>query len=355
VLTSLIALLLALALFTLSAIVVYAPDVVGLAPNLNVTQTQIAFQATENALEDASQALEATGIALEATLQGIAQGAFDNESTRAALINQAAVLEQNATQAALDIAATRTSIAQANAQQATQSAIDFQGTQTALDRAATQVEIEYQGTQAAISQNATAVALGFATPSGPSLTQPPSLIFDETFGQAVQAGGLWRFGGAADWTIGEDDQLTATRAGSWLLTEQADFSAYVVETRFDPVAGLAGQYYVLLSVTDQDGIALQVIYDGQQATAVGLYRVTTTQIETGSGLLGAQITPIQAVQIDIAAAETIDARAEVTPGRIVIFINGQAVIDAAIEPPLSAGAVGVQFPAATTLRRIALG
>lgn len=128
----------------------------------NTDGTAQAYAQTANALELQRTTLaqtrdanltEAGRISAAATQQ-----ALNALGTQAALDNDAALLQQTATQSARYIAATSTAQSVSNVQQMTQSAMNYQATQAQLQRNATQVELDYRATQNAIYDNATAIS-----------------------------------------------------------------------------------------------------------------------------------------------------------------------------------------------------
>lgn len=349
----LLLLLLSLVLIAGLTIILYRPGVIGLGYTYDLTQTQVSFQRT-------AEALNVTAQALDSTIVANAQQAFDNASTRAALNNGIALLQQDSTQAALDIEATQTAIMLSNAQQATQSALEFESTRAAFDRAATQVELNYQGTQAALIQNATAAALGFATLSSgdPSRTEAPPQppILDERFTAGLSSG-LWDFGPVTDWGLGTDNALVAGRSGAYLLTQRADLAQYVLDVDV-LLPDAAAITYLLLNIPagmdTPGGLAVQIVFDGARVTAAGLYRVTRTQVTGPDFLANVQLEAIAAVQVDVSPARDIRLQVEVRGGRVVVLANGRGLLDITLDAVPAPGALGISVTQSTTVRRISV-
>jgi hypothetical protein len=310
------------------------------------------LEPTETAIAESLATLDAAAQSFDELVRDITEEVDRNATTRAELEGRETALGE-LSGAATEISATQTHLASNAERQATQAANDFQGTQVALDSTAAQAQLDFQNTQAALNQNATAIALGFATPSSPSLLDSTTSLFDEVFADGLSSSSTWRFDDASDWEITDGGGLTAARNGSWLLTEQDDFLAYVVEASIEPVAASEGQYYLLLNLNEDSGAALQIIYDGERASAVGVYEASAPLIEPNMGLIGAELTAIHAEQIDLAASEAVFIRAEVSPERILVFINNDPALDAAFESPLGGGAIGVQLTEGAILRQIA--
>lgn len=347
----LLLLLLSLVLIAGLTIILYRPGVIGLGYTYDLTQTQVGFQRTAEALNVTAQALDSTFVAN-------AQQAFDNASTRAALNNGIALLQQESTQAALDIEATQTAIMLSNAQQATQSALEFESTRAAFDRAATQVELNYQGTQAALIQNATAAALGFATLSSgdPSRTEapPPPPILDERFTAGLSSG-LWDFGAVTDWGLGADNALLAGRSGAYLLTQRADLAQYVLDVDV-LLPDAAAITYLLLNIPagmdTPGGLAAQIVFDGARVTAAGLYRVTRAQATGPDFLANIQLEALAAVQVDVPPARDVRLQVEVRGGRVVVLANGRGLLDIPLDALPAPGALGISVTRGTSVRRI---
>jgi hypothetical protein len=342
---ALLLILLALSLATSVGVILYRPDLAGLAPNLDMTALSMQLDRTR-------AALAVTADTVERTAQANLAAQRDNESTREAFQEQQAEFEEAATQAALDQLATETAVAVLNARRATQAALEFEETQAAFDQQATRVELEYQGTRAALSRDATAVALGFATdppdmeeipPMPPTPARQPLLT--DGFADGV-IGGLWRSSAAADWGLDPDGVLVARRSGAWLLTELDLLADYALEVELLPVTGedSAADYLILLNADGEpitpDRLALRLSYDGARLTAVGLFRLTT-----------GGMSPLQAVQVDI-PADTLSIRVGLGEEQVSVTVTGRLVLDARLETAPPPGSVGLQVPAGTRIRQV---
>ncbi|MFW5692041.1 MAG: hypothetical protein ACOCX3_01685 [Chloroflexota bacterium] len=347
----LVVLLLSLTLATGLTVVLYRPELIGLATGSSLTGTAAGFQAT--------------GVALENTARALGVSAFEAENTLAALENRLTLIDQRETQSALDVRATNTVIAAENARQATQAALDFQGTQVAFNAQATRVELDYRGTQAALSRDATAAALGFATnaPAGqtdPTQTPAPTAtgrpLIEDGFATGI-SGGLWRLGAPADWGLENTGIIEARRSGAWLLTQIDDLTDYRLEIDLGPVTGpqAAADYYVVINLpATAEGLALRLTYSGSRITAAGLYRFRVDQLLDDDGLLGEQLQPIQAVQVQAEPQTTLELVVTVTGTQFTATANGAQLLSLTLDAPLDPGAVGLQVPDDTDVRRIAV-
>ncbi len=146
-----------------AAYIFFGPDLF-LLPNYAATKDaleQTALFNQQRALDNQNTqaALDIQAAMLDQTALFNQQRALDNQRTRAALNSQAVLLDQTATQSERGIVATQTAQAFSNEQQQTQSAQDYIETQAALDRQATEVYLDYMATQSALDQQATAMAL----------------------------------------------------------------------------------------------------------------------------------------------------------------------------------------------------
>ena len=333
-------LLLAVTLGGVTTIILYEPELFGMGLTGDLTVTHAALS---NRVQD-----------VELSAQAISQLEFEVHSTQAALDNRQLLIDQRETQSALDIQATQTGVAIANAQQATRAALDFQGTQIAFNRQATQVELDYQGTQAALSRDATAVALGFATEApNAQLTATPSPtytavpFFTDGFAQGID-GGLWRFGDAADWRV-TDGELLALRTGSWLLTQVNDLSDYTLQVDLTTLTSPADYFIILNSI---EGLAIRLTHNGERLTGAGLYRFTLDQLLNESGLIGRTITPLQASQVTIDPSVDLNIQVMLNGRNVTAIVNGSTVIEATLAGDPLSGAAGVQLPVNARLRRI---
>lgn len=356
-----------------AALILYRPDLLDLEARGNIAQTQavfeqtaIALEGTADAVQTAADGLNVTANNLELTAQFNSGQSFDNDSTQVALDNAAIQLEQASTQAALDVQATETSVAIANAQQATEAAVAFQNTQVAFDRAATQAELAYQGTQAALNRDATAVALGFATEAAPAedilpSLPPPTITAQPLFTDGFESGlndTRWTFSAVQDWTITADATLQSERSSAWLLTQNNDFTAYTMEVELIPLTGpnLAADYHLLLNVqgindAGPDGVALRISYDGDRVTAVGLHNVELEEIYLENGLLNRPLPALISQQVNAPATATILVTVEVNAGQVRVWIDRNNLIDTPLELPPS-GALGVQVPVGAAISRV---
>jgi len=356
-------LVLSLTLVTTVVVLVYQPEIIGLQQEADLTRTAVGYVATQDSLVGTADALGQTQIAVNMTAQANIVGEFSNQSTRAALNNESALLSGRETQSARDFAATQNAIAQENARQGTQAALDFSGTQSAFERQATQVELDYQGTQAALNQNATAVALGFSTapPSAQDIidsTPSPPPLFNEGFSNGLSAG-LWNASSPTDWGLSADGlSLVALTTPAWLLTQNANFATYRADFRLSAVTPPTPSfYYVLLNLpasTDTNGVVLELFHDGAQVTAVSAFRVNRTQINAEESLSSQNLTAMQGLQTMIPAENELYIQVDVSASRLTVFINQMNALSIGLEAPLPAGALGVYLPQGAGVSNIAI-
>lgn len=363
IMLALLTILLALGLATTTSIIIYWPDTVGLAPNLDVT-------ATGRSLDQTAAALVALAGEIDATAQANIAAAFDNEGTLAALENRQSALEGVETQSALDREATVTAAAITSAQQSTQAAINFEGTQVAFNRIATQVELDYQGTQAALARDATAAVLAFATstPAPDSIlsqTPPATITAEPLFVDGFTTGvdtSLWEISAPGDWSLDQAGNLAAARSGAWMLTQADDLDGYRIETSLLPLRGSANaaDYYVLLNTPaesdsdDRGGLTLRLSYNGQRLTAAGIYRFTRRQMTEDTGLLNRGLSAVEAVQIQTDTSDRLDIRVEMRVARVVVVVNDELLLDTTLDTAPLPGAVGLQLPAGARVLRVAV-
>lgn len=345
---TILALILAVTLIGVTTVILYDPDLIGLAEKEDLALTEISFMNTASALVLTSDSLNATGVSN-------AQRALDIDSTMSSF-NIAN------TQSARDTQATQTSVANSNAQQATQSAIEFQATQAEFERAATQSELNYQSTQAFLNQNATAVALGFATApannSGNSnsaqttLATPPP--FSEGFTQELDSG-LWTLSAPTDWRLADRGDMIAQRNGAWLLTQRTDLRDYALDITFQPPVVAESYQHILLNMSEAGGgITLELYFVGNRLSAVSIYQINYAQINASQFLTAQERTLIQGVVTDTPIGETVNVQVDVRNGRFGIFIDERAIMDIILDVPLSTGAVGVYVTQNSRVEHVAI-
>lgn len=343
-----LALILAVTLVGVTGVILYDPELIGLAEKEDLALTEISFMNTASALELTGDALNATGV-------HNAQRALDVDSTLSAF-NIAG------TQSARDAQATQTTVANSNAQQATQSAIEFQATQAEFERVATQSELNYQSTQAFLNQNATAVALGFATAPASNtgnndsaqstLATPPP--FDEGFTQELDSG-LWTLSAPTDWRLADRGDMIAQRNGAWLLSQRTDLRHYALDVTFQPPVVAESYQHILMNMSEAGGgIDLELYFVGNRLSAVSIYQITYGQISASEFLTAQQRTLVQGVVTDTPIGETVNVQIDVRDGHVGVFIDERAIMDIALNVPLPAGAVGVYLTQNSRLEHVAI-
>ncbi|TVR24513.1 MAG: hypothetical protein EA396_00875 [Anaerolineaceae bacterium] len=328
----------------IALLVLVQSGVIGITTPANATQTAAAFGATVDAINQ-------TAIAL-------GDREFQIENTSAALDAQNFLIDQRETESARNFSATETRSAVVNAQQATAAALDFQGTQIAFAQEATRIELNYRGTQAALNQNATAAALGFATQAqpapeddiSPTPTDDRRPLFAENFAGGI-SGATWRPGSADDWLLG-DGAISARRDGAWLLTQVNTLTDYTLQLDMRPVADTGADYFVAVNAPMAgDGFVLRLTYNGTRISAAGLYEVNTASWLAGDSQLGRALTAVQLPDSPPTAFFPLVVTVRGTTFTATLD-DDFTLLNATLDAPLSAGAVGVRVPQGTTLSRV---
>lgn len=330
----------------IALLVMVQSGVIGITTPINATQTAAAFGATVDAINQTA----------------IAQGdrEFDIENTSAALDAQSLLIDQRETQSAQNFSATETRAAVVNAQQATAAALDFQGTQIAFAQEATRVELNYRGTQAALNQNATAAALGFATQAqpapedavSPTPTDDRRPLFAENFTEGI-SGATWRPDMPDAWLMA-DGAIIARRDGAWLLTQISTLTDYTLDIDMRPTPDTGADYFIAVNVpvaTAGDGLVLRLTYNGTRITAAGLYEVDAASWLVGNSGLGRAIIAVQLPDSPPVATFPLVVTVRGTTFTATLG-DDFTLLEATLDAPLPAGAVGVRVPQGTTLSRV---
>ena len=335
---------LTLGLGTGTAILVARPDIYGLEFRGNLTLTAGAISQTESALQS--------------TAQANAQVSRDNFATSTALSGQIGNVVAQQTGIAQDQLNTQTAVAIQNEQNATQAALNFQNTQVAANQQATQIALDFAMTQAALNQSATQNALDFATQVAsiptptitPIPTNTPSL--QDSFIGGVDAS-QWRFASVADWGFHTGGGLISTRDGSWLITQQSDYTQYRFDAVIQPLAQ-AGNYVMILNIgANGDNLAVRFAYDGTQMVAVSIITFVIDDFLSDSGLLA--VANPEMINLPLTIPKTrqnIALSIAVNNQTITIMIDASTALTYTLETPISPGAVGIQLPKDTVLETI---
>ncbi|MDZ4672589.1 MAG: hypothetical protein SH821_17140 [Phototrophicales bacterium] len=333
--------ILTLGLGTGTAVLVARPDVYGLEFRGNLTLTAGAIANTESALVG--------------TARANAQTARDNAATSTLLADQLGGLVAQQTSIAQDQLNTQTAVAVINAQNATQAAINFQNTQVAANQQATQVALDFAQTQSALNEIATQNALAFSTqiagiPTPITPTMTPSL--QDSFIGGVDAS-QWRFASVGDWGFGAGGGLIATRNGSWLITQQSDYSQYRLDAVIQPLPQV-GDYWMVLNIgANGDNVAVRFSFDGSQMVGVSLVTYAIDDFLGDSGLLGRALPEIITLPLTIPQTrQNIALSVAVNMQTITITIDASTALTYTLTEPISPGAVGIQLPQGTVLETI---
>jgi hypothetical protein len=334
-------LLLLLAFGLLAALVQMRPDLIGLARIVDQDATAVAVGGTINALEQTAQANEAA-------IQANQAEALALQSTRAVLVNQANLISQTETQQAVNQASTATAAALQSAQQATQAALNLAATQQALQLAATQVQLDFFATQTAL----------FESFPGPTPTPLPNLTYlDEDFVNSPETINWQALPVLAGWGVTSDGRLIAQVDNATLLTTRTQFGpAYALNVEWVPISGVEAHYDILLGIrptTDNQqmsGLVLRLTHDGQSLIGADLYALpgAPLTVDGRTNLEGATLI-LSAGDRNIAATQ-IALRLEIRGETLNILINGESIMTVGMAEPIT-GALGVQFPISTRVWR----
>ncbi|MDX2075237.1 MAG: hypothetical protein SFZ02_02310 [bacterium] len=338
---------LTLGLGTGTAVLVARPDIYGLEFRGNLTLTAGAISQTESALDG--------------TARANAQTSRDNLATSTALSEQLGGVVAQQTGIAQDQINTQTAVAEVNAQNATQAAINFQNTQVAANQQATQVALDFAMTQSALNQNATQIALDFSTqvasiptPITPTITPIPTNTpsLQDSFIGGVDAS-QWRFASVADWGFHAGGGLIATRDGSWLITQQSDYSQYRLDAVIQPLATASDYFFVLNIGANGDNVAVRFSFDGAQMVGVSIVTFVIDDFLGDSGLLGRTLPELITLPLTIAKTrQNIALSVSVNAQTITITIDASSALTYTLPTPISPGAAGIQLPQGTILETI---
>ena len=283
--------------------------------------------------------------------------------TEIALDNNIALLDQTATQSSVQINATLTANSALAVRNATQVALDYAATQAALQQRATQVELNFQQTRSALNSNTNPNnsnnVVATAPPPNPAQSQAqpqvntpvPSTasgqanvgIADEFSGQSIR--NIWRYQPSA-WAI-DNSTLLALDTVSQLLSQSQTFNDGTIRVRF---AGsrLDADHYIVLNyaVANSRSYALGLISRDGQVEEVSLYAFN--QSSWIVGLNPEQMAAIESSTIRV-PTDVLDVVIEVANDEITVTVNQTPIFTASVSGGISAGAVGVQFPAGASL------
>jgi len=332
-----LAVLLSLGLAALTYLVFDRPQTLGLARVGDLRQTDAAISGTLSALE-----------ATDAAIGGLAtqvQGQFQNLSaTQAALQNQQAQLIATLTQRAVQDIATLTSIAQNNQQQATQSALNMAATQTAIASLAAQAQQNFQATQTALAAN---------LPTPQPTASPNIVLIDSGFENLSESAGWDGLPPNTAWAQQGADSLVAQVNAATLLTRGASSSAYTVTTNLSaPAESLID---VLLSVDRNTGglsYGVRLTVQGGLITRARFFVFDAVALNDPNGLT-LNDTQVLADRSGLGIlAERVTVEAIVSGGTTNVMIGGQAIFALTGSPP--ANSVGIQAAAGTRIFRLSV-
>ena len=309
---------------------VFAPDIVNSMWGIDSTLSALQFQSDS----------------LQLTAQYQNEYMLNLQETQAFLNNNESLLDQTATQNAVNIVATQTAQANLSIQESTQAAFSYSQTQAALNQLATQNALDATATSQAIGNG------GVGNTSSAMPTQFPAFNQDG-FGDAFNNGlqnTLWNFQ-VGDWG-GGTGSLVANRTGAWLTSLPTNFVSYQLDIDLTP-RNDGGDYFILLNVQDPStsSIALKISADDSRFGLVTLYRVNISQVTQGEGLFAVPSGVIETHNIQVSRTN-LHVRAVVTGSQITILLNDQQVMTTVLETPIIAGGIGVQFPQGASLNQV---
>lgn len=363
------------------------------APTLyNFAATQMSFGTRAAALELTGQALAATEVELlsmgsradalatsqaQALLATQAAQAASIQLTNNALTNAQQLLAQTATQSQVNVYATTTANAILGERQMTQVALDYSATQAQLNQNATQVELNYQATRATLNvtpqvgaQGAPSVALptGSSAPqrstAGPALTAQPTLAatylpfdntatpgpalvaFADTFDAALRPD-FWLISDAQEWLAG-NGAVTASRDNAWLLTRRSFGGDYAFSFTFTPALLNDATYYVLLNISNGDGVFVRLNALSLSVVNVAVYRFNGGLPITGVGELLAE----RPAKIDLLGNSV--AEFVWQGSTLSVTINGVPALPPTEVNAPPRGTAGLQLPAGTVLAEVTI-
>ncbi len=335
--------------FMLALVMLLSGVLIGGMAMFLVAPTLYSLPATQALLgtERARLALAAQTLTAEvAVVEGIAtRSAQDLQGTRSAQDSRAQqtalALQGTAAEGLRAIYATQTAAALLSAQQLTRIALDYASTQAALSQNATQVQLNFDATRAVLGTPA-------AVPPRPTLTMPsststPGVGFSDSFRELAST--RYRYSAREAFAV-TDAGLRVEREG-WLLTRDYIDGAWTLELLFQPALAASAQYDVLLNVAVNDGYLLRVTADGLTARNASLARFS-------GGLPPVQLAPTAVANaVDVLLVGESRLLLRYANNTLRATLNDTLILEGGITFT-SAGALGVQLPQGTLLKRLTL-
>ncbi|GAB4435484.1 MAG: hypothetical protein Kow0031_17240 [Anaerolineae bacterium] len=321
----------------LAAIMLALGFVIGGGAGLLYAPQLFQYEATATALnmtriaqldQASTQDAAARDIALRGTEYALAA-----QFTQAALNNNAALLEQTATQSARYVIATQTVQAANSARQMTQVALDYESTQVAFQENATQIAIDFQQTQAALG----------GSPEGQSLPAMPTAeaVFRSYSFAEGQIPDGWE-GLREDWEWTSEGALAQADMAALLLSGTVMSDQYRFELAIQPTLADRADYYMLFGINPSGGLALRIQANGLEAKRIGLYEYNDA---TPPDL--ADLEPLDTGHaINIVLVGNTRLIMDVNGSALNVTINGSTALSTSVlQSPF--GQIGVILPAGT--------
>lgn len=316
-------------------IIIGRPDIIGYERVRDARQTDSAIQGTVGAL-----ALTADTIGTQIVTQGIGlQEQYRQiQETRSALEIREQRAQATETQQILYAQFTQTANANFNAQQATQSALDAAATVSAINQLATQARQSFDATQ-------TAIAGSWWTPAP---TAPPNIAIIEGGFENLSENSTWQgLPPTSAWALVNGNALAAQNDAATLLTSRTDFGAsYTVQARFQP-SSVNTDVNLLFGLTDGGAAyGLRAYYVDGRVISIVLFRFERATLGDPLGLPVTESQIVEIVSGDLVTG-IIDLRVQVSGADVTAFIGAQQVITATLERSPIQGAAGVQAKTGT--------
>lgn len=306
--------------------------IIGIAATTAFSPQLFGLRRTETALNQREAIIAST----ESVLERRAQNA---QFTQSALNNDTLILNQTATQSQNNIEATQSALAVENERRQTQIALDWEVTQAQAEHIGTQARIEIQYTQA---------AMGISEPS--LATESLPTVFNYDFSQGLLED--WRSSSGDHWTLAENS-ISAQRDGAWLLSNRLYSGNYRFDVSFDPALQIQSDYFLLVSLTNSEGIAVNIHTENLETTTVTFYSFDAILLNE-SQLDITQMEILETINYSQLLQTQTTVSLDINGDSMSLRINDNSVLSAIIPQLSQAGVIGIQMPQNTLLRTIVI-
>jgi hypothetical protein len=314
----------------------------GLPLLLNYAATENAQRAAETLAWGEIQRLGTAQAALSSLLDSTAfansanatTNALAVEGTQAALNNQALLLAQTATSAALRVAATQTANVLQNAQQMTQAALAYSGTQAALAQNATVAALcgTPNSAQSVLAPSATALPSTPPLPFDMTATPIQGVVLDDTFALGIQPT-IWESRG---WQPGKNGLEAGEN--SYLTTLATFGGTYRVEMTFTP----ALQTNAMYSFRFADLYNIQFVAETLQ--------VNTLVLRLDRPPVASEIARIERLNIPLTQDSILTV--DIQPNTVRVMLNGVTTLTHTFDRPLNAHPLTLLLPTGAILKQV---